>query len=285
MVSLAARQFNRVARQQLVELGVSVRTIEDRLAAGRLVAVEEGVYAVPPVLEYDEWGRWMGVTLTAPDSFLSHISAAAAREFWSLPRSFETVTRPGNGGPVRHGGIVVYRSATLDGDVEDLNGIPITTVPRTLLDLARIGISERALARAVREAIRLKRTSTAALTDFLIARKGFRGSRRLGTTLARYSGLPLERARSGAEVYALEILRDAERPMPRLNQRIAGEEADLSWPSERLIIEIDGKPFHLDVGEDARKQTAWESAGWTVKRLDSADVYERPRLLLALSPH
>jgi hypothetical protein len=178
----------------------------------------------------------------------------------------------------------VYRSITLDGDIDDLDGIPATTVERTLLDLARIGISDRALARAVREAIRLELATTAALTDFLIARKGRRGSRRLGGTLQRYSGLPLERARSGAEVRALEILRDAERPMPRLNHRIAGEEADLSWQSARLIIEIDGEPFHLDIGEDARKQSVWEHAGWGVRRIDSDDVYERPHVLLALSP-
>jgi very-short-patch-repair endonuclease len=72
--------------------------------------------------------------------------------------------------------------------------------------------------------------------------------------------------------------------MPRLNDRIAGEEADLSWPSERLIIEIDGGPFHLDVGEDARKQAVWERAGWEVRRIDSDDVYERPHRLLLISP-
>jgi hypothetical protein len=38
--------------------------------------------------------------------------------------------------------------------------------------------------------------------------------------------------------------------MPRLNRRIAGEEADLSRPRLRLIVEIDGDPFHLDAGED-----------------------------------
>jgi hypothetical protein len=281
---LAARQFNRVARRQLVDLGISPRTIEDRLAAGRLIAVEEGVYALPPVLAHDRLGTWMGATLTAPESHLSHGSAGAAREFWSFPRDFETITRPGSGGPVRHGGVLVFRSLTLAGDTETLNGIPITTVPRTLLDLARIGISDRALARAVREAIRLGLTSPAALTDTLVAHARQRGTRRLARTLARYSGLPLERARSGAEVRAMEILRDARRPMPRLNHRIAGEEADLSWREHRLILEIDGGPFHLDIGEDARKQVIWEAAGWEVRRIDSDHVYDRPQLLLALSP-
>jgi very-short-patch-repair endonuclease len=97
--------------------------------------------------------------------------------------------------------------------------------------------------------------------------------------------LPLERARSGAEIRALEIVRAAECPMPELNVRIAGEEADLSWRFARLIVEIDGGPFHLDVGEDARKQRRWEIAGWTVRRVPAEDVYEQPDRLLALVPN
>jgi hypothetical protein len=164
-----------------------------------------------------------------------------------------------------------------------LHGIPITTVPRTLLDLAP-RVRERALARAVREAVRLELTSLDALGEVLGRHRGRRGSRRLAATVARYAGLPLERARSGAEIRAIELLRAAGRPVPRLNVCIAGEEADLSWPGERLIIEIDGGPFHLDVGEDARKQAAWERAGWAVRRVSADDVYERPDLLLELSP-
>ena len=284
IAELAREQFNRVSRRQLLELGMSETAIEHRVSAGRLVIVEQGVFAIAPVLEGDDWGRWMGATLTAPGSVLSHMSAAAARGFWSLPREFESVTRPGSGGPRRHGGVLAFRSSTLDGDLMNIEGIPITTVPRTLLDLART-VSDKALARALREAVRLERTTLVALGDRLGDYRGRRGSRRLAQTIARYAGLPLERARSGAEIRALEILRDARYPLARLNARIADEEADLSWPTARLIIEIDGVPFHLDVGEDARKQRIWERAGWTVRRVSSDDVYERPDRLLALATH
>ena len=94
--------------------------------------------------------------------------------------------------------------------------------------------------------------------------------------MAKYRGLPIERARSGSEVRALEVLRDAGVELPRLNVDVAGEEADLSWRRERLIIEIDGGPCHQDVGEDARKEAAWRAAGWEVHRIDSNDVYDRP---------
>jgi hypothetical protein len=280
IAELAGRQFNRISLRQLIELGMSETAIRYRLAAGRLVAAEEGVFAVAPLLE-DDWGRWMGATLTAPGSVLSHTSAAVAWGMLSVPRPSECVTRAGSGGPRRHGGVLAYRSSTLVGEVTTRRGVPITSAPRTLLDLARTARGP-VLARALREAVRLRRTTLVALGDYLGECRGRRGSRRLALTIARYAGLPLERARSGAEVRALEIIREANRPLPRLNARIAGEEADLSWPAERLIIEIDGAPFHLDVGEDQRKQRTWERTGWTVRRISSDDVHERPERLLQL---
>jgi hypothetical protein len=280
---IAGQQFNRISRSQLIEVGLTGAAIDARVANGRLTLVEPGVYAIPPLLEHDEWGAWMGATLTAPGTVLSHVSAGAVWGIWSLARSFETVTRVGSGGRRRHGGILVHRSSTLPGDCTMLRGISITTVPRTLLDLASC-VGDRGLARVVREAIRLELTSLPSLGDAMGRYRGRRGAGRLAAVLARYSGLPLERARSGAEVRALEILRAAGRPLPRLNVRIAGEEADLSWPAARLIVEIDGAPFHLDRGEDDRKATVWTAAGWEVRRIDAANVYERPHLLLALSP-
>lgn len=279
---LAGEQYGRISREQLRGLGMSHRAIAHRVATGRLVIVEQAVFAVAPVLAHDPWGRWMGATLTGPGSFLSHFSAATARGYWSSRMDFETVTRTGQGGPRRHGGVLVFRSSTLAGDRETLRGIPITSTPRTLLDLAAHA-SDRALARSVREAVRLELTTVHLLADRIGKSPRRRGSRRLAMVLARYANLPLERARSGAEVRALEILRDAGVELPSLNARIAGEEADLSWRSRRLIVEIDGGPFHLDHGEDARKQAAWEGAGWTVQRLASDIVYERPELLIALA--
>src|SRR5881227_787735 len=114
LAELARRQFNRVSRLQLVELGFSRKAIEHRITTGRLVSVEEGVLAIAPVLEHAAWG------------------------FWSLPRTFETVTRPGSGGPRRHGGMLVYRSSVLEAEATSIRGIPITSVERTLLDLARV---------------------------------------------------------------------------------------------------------------------------------------------------
>jgi hypothetical protein len=194
------------------------------------------------------------------------------------------VVRPGSGGPRRHEGLLVHRSTTLEGNTTELNGVPITTIERTLLDISTL-VSEKALRRAVRVAVRERLTSLVAIGDAIGRAGAPRGSKRVAAALARYAGLPIERARSGAEILAMEILKGAGRPLPQLNVRIAGEEADLVWRRLMLIIEIDGGPWHLDAGEDARKQALWEGAGYEVRRIPADDVYDHPPQLLALAPH
>lgn len=195
IAELAGRRFNRISRQQLRELGLSDDAIAHRLATGRFVVVEQNVFAIAPVLEYDDWGRWMGTTLTAPDTVLSHFSAGAALSLWTLPRPFETVTRPGSGGPRRHGGMLVFRSSTLTGECTALRGIPITSVERTVLDIAP-RVSARGLARVVREAVRLELTTIEGLADTLGRHPGRRGSRRLASVLARYTSVYRSSARA-----------------------------------------------------------------------------------------
>jgi hypothetical protein len=282
LLDLLERQWNRASLAQIEALGFSPGDVAYRVATGRLRAVHEGVFAGRPFLD-DQRGRWMAATLTAPESYLSHASSAALHGFWDRRRHVETLTRPGSGGPRRIDGLFVYRSLTLDGHTTTVDGIPTTTVERAIIELAPY-LDSRGLGRAIREALRTNKTTSAELARGVDRHFRRRGTRRALRTLARYAGLPVNRARSGAEIVALMVLRDAGRSMPRLNHEIAGEEADLSWAGERLIIEIDGGPFHQDVGEDARKEAVWSAAEWTVLRLPSDDLYDAPERLLALAP-
>jgi very-short-patch-repair endonuclease len=274
LLELARRQHRCVAHRQLVALGYSKRAIEHRAAEGRLVLVHDGVYVVAPLSD-DRRTRWMAATLTTPDSVLSHAGAGAAFRFRPFNAQFEVVTRKGSGGPRRHGDLLVCRTNRIEATT--LDGIPITTPERTLIDLAP-HLNDRDLARAVREAVRLKATTTSDLFVALNRHRGRRGTRRLHTTVSRYAQLPLNRTRSDAEALALTLLKANP---PQINKRIQGEEADLSWPEHRLIVELDGPQFHLDAAEDLRKQQAWEQAGWTVRRLATDDVYLHPERLLA----
>lgn len=282
LVELLETQWNRASLRQLEALGFSRVDVKYRVETGRLRAVHQGVFAGRPFLD-DQRGRWMAATLTAPETYLSHASSAALHGFWDRQRHIETVTRPGSGGPRRIDGLFVYRSLTVLDNTTTVEGISTTTTERAIIEMAPY-VDDRGLARAVREALRTECTTSADLLRAVDNHVARRGTRKVLRTLAAYAGLPITKARSGAEIRALMVLRKAGRTLPKLNHKIVGEEADLSWASERLIIEIDGRPFHQDIGEDARKETAWRAAGWSVLRLPSEDVYDAPERLLALAP-
>jgi hypothetical protein len=279
---LAAGQLDLVSRWQLLDERVPLWFIEDRVADGRWRQVFDGVYATnlaPLTLQQTR----LAATLTAPDTFLSHASAA---DEWGIRRwrgGFEIVSRPGNGGPRRYGDILVCRSSRLDGNITDHNGIPITTPERTLIDLAAV-LKQHEITRATREALRLKLTTPAKLAAALLRHRGARGTAHLWELQRRYAPLNLHRSKSDAESYAQELIQAAGHPTPEINIDIAGDEADLVWHDHKRIVEIDGPQFHLFEEEDARKQRVWEAAGYTVRRISSDDVYAKPQKLLALTP-
>lgn len=279
---LAAAQADVVAAWQLIAHGWTRKAIRHRARRAGWRVVHPGVYALThgPLTPLQ---RWMAAALTAPDTYLSHLSASTCWRFHMTDVAFETVTRIGSGGPRRIGGLLVRRSNDLSGETTVCDGIPITTPARTLIDIAAV-LPERAVGRAFREAARLKLLTTRELAGALQRHRGRRGTRVLWDLTERYSSLPYRRTRSNAEARALEILHDAGVSAPKVNVRVATEEADLVWPNRRVIIEIDGPQFHRFHDEDARKQSIWERAGYTVRRISSDRVYADPDALTTLAP-
>jgi Protein of unknown function (DUF559) len=274
---LAARQADIVAAWQLVAIGWTRERIRHQIARGwRLV--HPGVYALSygPLTQRQ---LWIAATLTAPETFLSHASAAACYGIRPFRARYETVTRRGTGGPRRHSRVLVLRSKTLGGNTTRHDGIPITTPERVVIDLAP-HLNRKDTTRLVREALRLGLTNTARMTSALNRHPNHRGTRFVRELSKRYSSLPISRTRSDAEALALEILQKAGAELPGVNVRVAGEEADLVWMRRREIIEIDGPQFHRVRDEDARKQRKWEAIGFKVRRISSDAVYDEPGLLV-----
>lgn len=272
-----------MAHWQLLDRGWSEDAIRHRREAGRWVVLHDGVYGIAPVFREDRKTRWMAATLTTRHTYLATASAGAAWGFRAFDDAFETVVRAGSGGPVWIGSVLVRRSTTLDQETTMLDGIPITTPERTLIDLAA-QLPLRALRRSVREALRLGLCTAPSLIDAVLRHRGRRGTRKLLATVRAYLDLPVERCRSGSEVQALIVLRDGGAEIPAVNRMVAGEEADLYWHRHRRIIEIDGGPFHLDRGEDARKEGVWRAAGIEVARIPSGEIWSHPERLLTLAP-
>jgi very-short-patch-repair endonuclease len=106
----------------------------------------------------------------------------------------------------------------------------------------------------------------------------------LRAAVEQLGGLRLDRCRSDAEAWAVALIADAGLAAPDVNERVAGEEADLSWPAARLIVELDGPSYHVLRDADIRKMKAWREAGFDVRRLPTDAVYHEPERLLALVP-
>jgi very-short-patch-repair endonuclease len=278
---LAAAQADVVAGWQLIARGWTRRQVERRAEAGGWTTVHQGVFALThaPLTQRQ---TWFAATLTAPGTVLSHDSAALCWGFSTRQPGLPTVTRPGSGGPRTLDGVTAFRSRLLADETTRCDGIVVTSVERTLIDLAAKH-SRAATARNVREALRLELTNIRRLVATLSRHRGRRGTRFLWELVDRYGGVPYSRTRSNAEARALEVLQDADLLPAGVNVRVAGEEADLAWHERRLIIEIDGPQYHRFKDVDERKQRCWEAAGYQVLRIPSDDVYANPDRLIALA--
>lgn len=148
LTELAEKQHGVLAREQLRGLGISDDRIEGRLRRRQLHPIHRGVYAYGLRVKGRE-ARWIAAVLACgSDAVLSRRSAA---QLWGLQngsgRSIEVTRASGWRAP---DGIVVHRAALPDDERTVVDGIPVTTVPRTILDLAAVA-SRRQVERALNE--------------------------------------------------------------------------------------------------------------------------------------
>jgi hypothetical protein len=284
-----------VALWQLVEMGLEVRLVDKRVAAGRLHSVHQGVYAVGhPLLSRD--GHRMAATIACgPHAILSHRSAAALWGLRSDSRNRLDVTAPGRRGRAP-AGIDAHRDGSLRPlDRAEVRGIPCTSVARTLLDLAAVA-SPRELRNAVTQAEVERVFDLAAMRELIERSRRRRGVARLRRAIAEHDPRD-ERARGEHERRFLEFCRHSGLPLPAVNVPLVIDgvqiEADFLWREARLVVEADDRYSHLTVTafeKDRRRDQRLKLAGWEVIRCTWRQVLDDPeelsrtlRVLLARS--
>jgi hypothetical protein len=269
-----------VARWQLIRAGLSERSADCWVRG--MQPLHDGVHLaglVPPTQRQ----LWWAAVLSSPGTVLSHASAAACFGLRPVVGPVVTVTRVGNRGREHSPGLHVSYSLTLRNQVTEHDGIPITTVERTIIDLWP-HLPPRARSRLLREGLRLGATDAMLMMSAIRAHRGRRGVASLRVEVEKLARLRLERCRSDPEAWAVALIADAGLAAPDVNERVAGEEADLSWPAARVIVELDGPSYHVLRDADIRKMKAWRAAGFDVRRLPTDAVYQAPERLLALVP-
>ncbi|MDW5596057.1 DUF559 domain-containing protein [Conexibacter stalactiti] len=278
---LAAGQHGVVSRSQLLGAGLGAKPIASRVRNGRLLRLHPGVYAVGHAQLRRE-GRWLAAVLASgPGAVLSHRSAASLHGL-----------RPHNGAAIdvataahRTGldGIRLHARQRLDdADRTRADGMPVTTVARTLVDLAGIVPADQLL-RALRRAEELRsfdlRTIEAALAR-TAGRRG-RGHAAMHAALNEARARATQLTRRELEERFLTLVTRARLPQPRTNVWFPAHafEVDALWREPRVAVELDGWEHHRTrdaFHRDRSKSNTLTLEGWTVLRFTHDDVVRRP---------
>ena len=159
-------------------------------------------------------------------------------------------------------------------DTAKLHGIPITTVPCTLVDLAA-ELSLDDLARACHEAGVRYRTTPRQVEAVLARRPNAPGGRNLRRILHGEARVTL----SKLERRFLTLLRDAVLPLPETNRPAGGRRVDCRWPEHRLTVELDSYTYHGSRHaweQDRRRERAAYARGDQFRRYTYGDAFEGP---------
>jgi Protein of unknown function (DUF559) len=267
--------------------GVSDDQIWRWLAAGRLHALHEGVYAVGH-RALPAGGHFLAAVLAGgEDAVLSHRSAAAHLGLlsWS-PKDVDVMIV--RGGEHARDGIVFHRPKIYGPeDRWVFDGIPCTTVARTLVDLGAV-LKSHQLERAVEQAELLQFLDVKAIADVLARIARPRGVRNLRRCLGS-ERLDASLTQSGLERAFLKLCLNAGLPRPTLQHPVEHgpgrwHRVDFAWPDVLLAIEVDGAAVHgtrTAARRDRRLDREIRAAGWRIERFMGDDVIDTPEAVAA----
>jgi hypothetical protein len=237
-----------VARRQLLELGFNAREIEHRVARGRLHPAMRGIYAVGwPRLTRER--RWMAAVLAGGrGAALSHRSAGA---LWGIAREQRgrTDISVRRRCEIRRPGLRVRGRPTLaPEEIASVDGIPVTAVVQTLVDLAT-ELGETAIERAVNEADKRDLIDPEELRIAIDRHDVVPGSPLLRRVLDRST---FRLSDSDLEILFRAIAAAAGLPAPLTKRVVNGFEVDFYWPDLGLVIETDGLRYHRTPSTQSR---------------------------------
>jgi hypothetical protein len=274
LAQLATRQYGVVSTRQLKGLGYGRNSVAKAAKVGRLHRVHRGVY----VVGYGRlsWrGRCMAAVLASSPSVASHLSAGW---LWGLLRSKpETmhVTSPSARRAKRS--FAVHQADLPDVDRVIYEGIPVTSVARTVLDLA-VDRSLRDIRRQIQRGDDFKVFDLREMRELLARSNGHRGKARVEDAL---EGLRPDGVftRSGLERRFLEVVREAGLPEPAMNFFVAGFEIDAWWEDHRFGVELDAYETHgsrLSFEEDRVRDDELLLAGIETTRVTGPRLDREP---------
>lgn len=290
---LADRQHGVVSRRQLIDRGVAESTIGSRAGSGYLHAIFPGVYAVGR--RHVSWfGMWLAATMvTGEGAAIGFRSAATMWGFMEHRRTVEVLriqrsaghrSQVGIEGDHRRISTHARRTGLLpETQVAFLHGIRVTTVERTLLDLAG-SLPRGSFERAFIEADRLGLLRDDRLRSLIPQSHGRRGGATYRSQVERR--VPdIGGFRSVFEVLFRDLIRAHRLPEPEINQVVCGFEVDFVWRRSRVVVELDGRAFHRgrELWErDLDRSNRLRADGWRLYRFTWRMVKDSPESVVEM---
>lgn len=295
IATLALNQHGVVTARQMIELGLTRPAIQRRVQRSGLHLIYPRVYCVGH-RRLSIRGRWMAAVLAGgKGAALSHISAAELHGVWQR-RNFEihVLARATPAALVRSG-IRIHRGLVQGLDVTRMDGIAVTSLSRTLIDLCSV-FTPQQLASVLKQAGFLEILDVHAIHAAMgrVHRKKQIVRLEEALEIRGYGGVG---TRSGLEDRLLRVLERAGVETPNVNKRywfgrVAFEalgretiELDMSWAEKRICVEADGTQ-HLEPAvraEDEARDQVLVAAGWRVLRFTEGEVdYDESRVISAI---
>jgi very-short-patch-repair endonuclease len=277
LAALAHERHGVVSRRRLLAVGMSAGEIERRVRSGALLVEYRGVYRVGHRAPSREARYAAAVEACGDGALLFRRSGAHLHGLLRGPPPPPEVIAPTER---RIDGITTCRCRRLDSrDATSSLGIPVTTVARTLVDLAAVlGID--ALARACHEAGVIHGTTPREVETVLARRPGSPGAAELRKILRGDVRVTL----SKLERRFLARLQTAGLPLPETNRVASGRRVDCRWRAQRLTVEVDGYRYHCSRHaweQDRRREREARARGDEFRRYSYGDVFEEPDYMLA----
>lgn len=265
--TLLERQARAISTRQLHDCGVSSKVMTRLRRDGWIEQKHQGVWIVGGGKLAPEGAFWAGHLATG--GTISYRSAsvihALRASFWKVEVTVEARRRG-------RAGLVVHEGKLPPEQIADHDGLPVTTLERTLLDLADV-LNPRQLEIAINQAD--DHLDYAKLQALLATANGRRGITPLNDALRAHE-LGQTLTESVLEEEFLRLVRDYGFVQPKTQQYILGWRCDFVWPEHRIVIETDGARFHKHRERDGQRDRELRRAGWTVDRLTYRQVFFRP---------
>jgi very-short-patch-repair endonuclease len=294
-VSDALSEFDVRTAAEWRASGITTGQMRTLVRSGELVRLRYGVYATKRAVASAEGDPCRGHALRAAaviaavgrDTVASHHSAAAIHgiDLLDHPRRLVTLTRSParRGSRIRSDGILFHAAEVPSDHMTKLFGIRVTTVPRTVVDLARTSPFMAAIVTAD-SALRAGTATKAELEAICGACSQWPGVRQA----RQVAGFSDRRAESVLESCARVVFHQLKLEPPQLQMTIRGEgflfRVDFCWPQHRTIAEADGLAKYAskdDILAQFRRDRLLRDAGYKVVHFTWRELFDTPAAVVA----